>query len=222
MIRPLDLKTGNGWAVVLAAFMGLGLMAWQTYEDRAERQADRAAMAERAALPVERWYVVWGVFVPDFVEGEDPFIVYDREIRQPFQASWIVEMHPVGAPNDFAVCTGSGANYYEPKETLPDTGVRLFAFYMDKRCDVPPGKYVLESRWTLMPEGYPVKVLQKSSNIFTVLPRGAQTYVTPEQVEKLETDLTGVKGESGDKGLKGDKGDRGPKGDPGSDGTSAQ
>lgn len=213
MIKHLDMKTGNGWAIALAGIIGIGLMVWQTHQYRVERRAENAAMAEREALPVERWYVVRGVFVPDFVQGEDPFIVYDREIRQPFQATWIVEMHPVGDANDFAICTGSGSNYYEPKETLPDSGVKLFAFYMGKKCDVPPGEYILETRWTLTPAGFPAKTLQKSSNIFTILPPGAQTYVTPEQVEKLEADMIGVKG---------DKGDQGPKGDPGADGTPAQ
>jgi hypothetical protein len=182
MIAKHHIKTGNTAAIVLAIIASTLLFLWNDYSRHSE---ERAEQARREAVLPDQWFVVRNIAIPDFVQGADPLITYSREIRQPFIGEWIAEVHGVSASNDFPICVGSGRANYTPKETLPDAGV-LLSWYMGKDCRLEPGKYVIDTTWRILPEGYPPKVIQFASNPFAVRPVGSQLYVSPSQVEKLE------------------------------------
>jgi hypothetical protein len=181
MISSKSLKQGNMAAILLALVTVLIILAWQQYSFRSIREARYNAYL--AAVP-EEWFVVRNVAVPDFIEGTDPLISYAREIRKQFVAQWIVEVHPVGVKDNFAICTGSGVNNYEPFEQMPENGVTL-SWFIGKNCNLKQGKYILDATWSIMSEDMPPKVVRFGSNPFMVLPRGSQLYLTPEQVQKL-------------------------------------
>lgn len=139
----------------------------------------------RNALPASDWLTVNNISVPDFVQGEDPAVIYDREIKKVFSGTWNVEVHGSTASNNYAVCSGSGTNLYKPEEALPESGVTL-SWLIGRICDLPEGQYNLEANWEIRPEGYPPKQYAATSNIFRVLPKGAQLFIEPEQVEQLD------------------------------------
>lgn len=136
------------------------------------------------AAPVSDWFIANEIHIPPHVEGENPFMTYDREVLKPFVGTWVVDIRAVGVKTA-AVCTGSGTSKYEPDEPVPANGVTL-SWYIGKDCKLPPGEYVAETDWEIRPEGYPTKHERRVSNVFQVLPRGSQLYVSPEQVQKLE------------------------------------
>ena len=78
--------------------------------------------------PATDWFVVRNVSVPDFIAGSDPPVNYDRVIKKEFFGRWSVEVHGTTQSTNYAICTGSGQNHYEPTETLPDTGVSMSWF----------------------------------------------------------------------------------------------
>ena len=163
------------WAVIIGAAMLTGYIQYQ-------KSAQESA-------PATDWFVVRGISVADFVQGENPPVVYDRVIKKPFDATWSAEIHNAAAGPDYAICSGSGTNFYEPKETLPETGVNMSWFIGAeawKLCSLNEGQYVIKTRYEMRPSGYPIKYYEATSNIFRVLPRGAQLYVTPKQVDQLE------------------------------------
>lgn len=161
----------DAYAFFVGAAIFAGWLAWSN--------------AVRESTPATEWFSVRNISVPDFVKGDDPAVVYDREIRQPFSATWNVEVHPATASSDYPVCTGSGTNLYKPNETLPENGVTL-SWLVGRVCDLPEGQYNLEVNYEIRPAGYPAKQYSATSNIFRVLPEGAQLYVAPEQVQQLE------------------------------------
>lgn len=157
-------------STLLAAIVAFGIVyAW-----------DIIAKSAKEAEPAENWYVVRNVYVGDFEEGNTkPPVIYDREIRRPFIGDWVVEVHPVGRQEN--VCpNSSGRSHYDSNDELPAAGVTL-EWYLGKPCLIPPGQYVMVTYWTIRAPNYPDKVLTVSSNVFTVFPKGAQLYLTPEQ-----------------------------------------
>ena len=139
--------------------------------------------------PATDWFVVRNVSVPDFIAGSDPPVNYDRVIKKEFFGRWSVEVHGTTQSTNYAICTGSGQNHYEPTETLPDTGVSMSWFMgVDgwKKCSLKEGQYVLEITYLITPQGYPEKLYTATSNIFRVAPEGSQLYVTPEQTRTLK------------------------------------
>jgi hypothetical protein len=82
------------------------------------------------------------------------------------------------------VCVGSGVGLYKPDKKIKP-GVTL-SWFLNKSCDILPGEYIAVGTWTLQPRGYPDKTIIYTSNPFSVLPAGAQIFISPEQVQKLE------------------------------------
>lgn len=146
----------------------------------------------KAERPATDFFEVKNLNVPDFIEGAiDVPIVYEREIKEPFPGSWVVEVHSTSPGLDFVTCSGSGERNYKPKSPLPPPGPSLSWFigetgWAECQKKLTAGQYYLAPSWEMRPEGYPVKHYSATSNIFIVLPKGSQSYVTPEQVEQLE------------------------------------
>lgn len=183
------MKEGNVAAVIIAVLMAFGIWQWQTSKTHTEFIDKQIAtvneMIKREETPARNWFLVRNVNVPDFIEGEDPLIVYDREISKHFFATWNVEIREINSNGEINICEGSGSSSYEPSDKLPHPGVRL-SWYIGKDCHLKPGTYVMQTTWEMRPPGYPTKETSFTSNQFEVLPVGSQRYITPEQVEKIE------------------------------------
>lgn len=150
MKRFFNDVVGLGLAVVI-------VLGWSYYR---EWQKDKV-------LP-EEWFIIRQVSVADFSAGtNDAPVVYDREIRRAFEGDWIVKV--ITVPDNHFVCSGNGANYYEPQDKVPEIGV-TFKWFVGKDCDLSPGQYALRVHYKLRVPGYPEKSLDVSSNVFRVLP----------------------------------------------------
>lgn len=117
--------------------------------------------------PVDWWFTSTDLQIPDFKNGDDPVITFSREIKAPFTGKWKVELHT--EEGDLVEnCQGSGENDYRvsPKRTM---SVTLFDWWMDREaCDLPAGRYYVDTTWRITPNNYPEKVHRRTSNIFTV------------------------------------------------------
>lgn len=123
---------------------------------------------QKGKVPPEDWFTIRQVSVADFAAGtDDAPVVYDREIRRPFEGDWIVKV--IAIPDNVLVCSGSGTNYYEPQDKVPEIGV-TFDWFVGKDCRLAPGQYALRVHYKLRVIGYPEKYLDVSSNVFRVLP----------------------------------------------------
>lgn len=122
----------------------------------------------RGHAPASDWFIVRQLFISDFPHGHTGApVVYDRLIIKPFNAQWVVEI--TDAATKGLVCTGSGANHYDVRDQLPDTGV-TFEWFVGKDCHLPPGQYIARAYWRIFPKGYPEKEQSITSNVFTVTP----------------------------------------------------
>lgn len=178
----IDLKKGNVPALIIAVIVSAGGIYWQQVRFQRDQTAQEAALK---ATPVETFFEVKNVSVPNFIEGENPIIIYDRVIKKPFMGFWNVEAHMIDAVTDFNYCSGSGSALYTVKEKLPPSGIKL-DWFMGKDCHLPAGKWVLKTNWEIDAEGYPKKFETFTSNIFTIAPKGSQLFLTPEQSNKLQ------------------------------------
>ncbi|MDP8995917.1 MAG: hypothetical protein M3O03_02785 [Pseudomonadota bacterium] len=159
--------TDNVKPLVLAVCISAAILYWQQSSYEQARVANEAALK---AVLAETFFEVKSVAVPDFKEGENPLIIYDRTIKKPFFGFWNVEVHQVGADTDYNYCSGSGSANYEPHETLPKVGVKL-DWFIGKDCALPVGQYRLQMNWQIHADGYPSKIETISSNIFKVSPK---------------------------------------------------
>ena len=114
-------------------------------------------------LDPEDFMVVNKVYVPDFPPWIDVEMIYDRIIRQNFEATWTVTIE--NAITGVIVCKGSDTSQYRVDEKLPAITLE---WYIGKSCDLEPGKYFLSTLWEL-DNGV---LIDNTSNVFTVLPGG--------------------------------------------------
>ncbi len=177
----IDFKTGNFRALIIAVVVSAAGISWQQASYRKEQISQIKILNE---TPTDTFFEIKNVSVPNFIEGENPFIVYDRQIKKTFTGYWNVEAHMLAGSTDYNYCSGSGSALYTPKETLPKVGVSL-EWFIGKDCHLTAGQWVLQANWEIHAEGYPPKFQTYTSNIFTVLPKGSQLFVTPEQSAKI-------------------------------------
>jgi hypothetical protein len=126
------------------------------------------------SIPPTEWFEVSELFVPDHEVGDDPLVVYDREIKTPFQGFKAVEVERRDGSLDrerfLASCVGSGLDFYNPDDSLDPASV-TWSWFIGRPCVVPPGTYRLVATWDMRsPEFDPVKRYKVLSNVFTVHP----------------------------------------------------
>lgn len=139
-----------------------GVDRYQSYQRSLEQQRKQDA-------PVTDWMIVRDVVFPDYIEGNDPLILYDRQIVREFTGKWFVVLHPKSLPDSVA-CHGDGEFRYQPNIVIPDKRM-LMSIFVGKDCDLIPGEYFGEVRWEVKPDGYPMKPLVISIPAFKVLPK---------------------------------------------------
>lgn len=179
----IDLKKGNLQAAILAFVVGVGLLYFQQHAIEQGRQNRELILA---AEPAASFFEIKNLAIPNFIAGTDPQITYDRVVKKTFSGTWNVEVHLAGDKSDYSFCTGSGVNEYALSPEGKDANVSL-SWFMGKDCHLPPGQYFLQANWEIRPDGYPTKRESYSSNLFRVLPIGSELFITPSQIEKLNS-----------------------------------
>lgn len=157
------------YAFIFAAALLAGWYAWNEAAKKNE--------------PVENWLVVKNISIPDFIEGENPIIIYDREQRRDATIRRNVDIHHAGNIDGDPVC--SGRSVRASGTATQDVNILLSEF-VSNSCSPPEGVYVAQASWIVLAKGYMPKRLTYVSNVFRVLPKGSLSYVPPEQVQQLE------------------------------------
>lgn len=139
------------------ALVAVGLvLAWVSYQ----------AVWPNVA-PASYWFQVDRVEVLDAEALAPPPMIVERQIRRAFRATWVVTVMREGAKGFYTFCTARGENDYWPGNALPDV-LNLDWWTWPHQCQLPAGRYVVNTVWTLNPVGYPAKEVRIRSNIFTV------------------------------------------------------
>ena len=120
---------------------------------------------ERNRAPVEDYFEIRQLAVPDFHIGEDPKIVYDRSIHKPFRGEWAASLEVVGTL--YQSCANSATVDYSPDRKLPDGGPSL-SWFMGKPCFLTAGDYRLSVCWVIEREDATPAKLCKHTEPFTV------------------------------------------------------
>ena len=124
--------------------------------------------AQKENAPARDWFVVENIFIPSFIEGENPVMTYSFTVLRETRGLWRIEIFETKQSQETsaAVCVGSGIGNYKPGKG-PKSGVTL-EWFMGKDCKLPAGEYVAVATWTLQPKGYPEKIVTYVSNPFVV------------------------------------------------------
>jgi hypothetical protein len=137
----------------------LGIFAWMYGHDLKERLTGN-----------ENWYDVQSVVVLDAPEGQVPRMSVTRFIHKPFTAEWVATVRALTTDGLVTMCVGTGRSQYLPEAKLP-SDIDL-TWWLGKPCPLTPGKYKVDTHWTLEIPGYqgPREVTARS-NIFVVTPK---------------------------------------------------
>ena len=125
--------------------------------------------------PASNWLRVDEIVVRDAQIGEDPRIVYRREILRDYPATFIASVFRFADKTDPIgkfYCSGQGGSNYKAGRKLPPSAITL-SWLMNREsnpCIFTRGLYRLTISYTITPDGYPPKVFSVDSNYFLVPP----------------------------------------------------
>lgn len=120
------------------------------------------------------YFEVEKIQVSNFSQGSawsDVDVSYPRVIHRTVEGDWRVEMHPVKKRKilDDVACSGSGTHTYKIGSKLRESEISL-EWYLGNQCIVPPGEYILLTRWDFRPNEITTKRVEQISNVFRVFP----------------------------------------------------
>lgn len=126
------------------------------------------AERQRELVPALSWFQVNEVFVPDHVQGQDPVLVYDRNVLEPFEGFVIVEVQEQASSGVWiTTCSGSTIRDFNPREVIENNTVS-WEWFIGNACEVEPGQYRLRVTYTMTRPGWPAKRVFVLSNQFNV------------------------------------------------------
>lgn len=134
--------------------------------------------------PVENWFVVRNISIPDFVEGENPIMIYDHEQRREAAIRRNVDIHHADNLKGDPICSGRSVRTSGPTVNGMDVNIP-FSEFVASICAPKEGSYVANVSWLVAPEGYKLKWLRHTSNVFKVLPKDVVPF-TQQDKEQLE------------------------------------
>ncbi len=154
-------------AGAVASVLVLYLYASWVETSKVAEQREVAQM--RSLAPVNEWLTVKDIYVEDAFNGEDPLVVGDRIIHKKFPADWTVEIQRVEKSVFYLHCTGNGHNNYNIDDNLPNE-IKLMGWWAQvPECKLPAGRYRACTSWEIQPPGYPTKIQEKCSNVFSII-----------------------------------------------------
>lgn len=120
-----------------------------------------------ALLPASLWFSAI-IRVPDHRVGDNPIVQYQRIIRKFAVLTWNVEIvRDEAEAGKQQYCVGSGVNIYAPDEAK-SSPLPLAKFAGVERCDLPSGRYVMNTCWHWSLWGIYPKAFCTQSNRFIV------------------------------------------------------
>lgn len=117
--------------------------------------------------PTSFWFEVRSVHINDTVAGTPATMDVDRTVHRPFHARWVAEVERETDGAFAAACTASGENNYNPEAAFP-TPLDLDWWTWPIECRPGPGRYQVETRWTIVSPFWPDKEIVFRSNTFTI------------------------------------------------------
>lgn len=141
----------------ILTLVGLGGLTWREVPLMVMLSASLLIMVDgslafrREHEPVEAYYEVKQLDVPDFIQGEDPVITFDRVVRREFNGRFVAELRMNGTLQPVFGCVGSATVNYTPDKKLPVEGPRLswFLWLEPGQCSPPVGAYFLHACWNI-------------------------------------------------------------------------
>lgn len=137
----------------------------------------QALEIQRDLTPATSWLRVSRLHVYDAWEGEPPFMDVDRTIVHPFVGEWQSTVRIVSDGTNSFACLAEGKAAYSTDARLPPN-LTLDWWTYPAKCRPPPGRYRLDTTWTIKPPGYPVKELTQRSNVFEI-------HALPDAIRRL-------------------------------------
>lgn len=126
------------------------------------------ASRQREMVPALAWFQVNEVFVPDHQQGQDPVLVYDRNVLEPFEGFVIAEVQEQAQSGVWiTMCSGSSIRDFHPNEVIENNTVS-WSWFIGNACEVEPGQYRLRVTYTMSRPGWPAKRVFVLSNQFNV------------------------------------------------------
>lgn len=126
------------------------------------------AERQRDLVPALAWFQVNEVFVPDHEMGQDPVLVYDRNVLEPFEGFVITEVQRQADSGVWiTVCSGTTIRSFDPGELIENNTVS-WSWFIGNACEVRPGAYRLRITYTMTRIGWPAKRTFVLSNQFVV------------------------------------------------------
>jgi hypothetical protein len=173
----------------------LKLSEWKTYE-RIRRFALEFAIAwllftavvlsynyikqqQRELAPLDEYFIVRQIAVPNFPVGQNPVMIYDRTVNKQFRGHYTVEVQEAGTLQPIEECTGSFDINYDPDKQLPEGGPTLF-WFIGHPCNIPIGPYRLQACWDVYRENASTIHYCRPSAIFNVF--------DPSNMEQMNTE----------------------------------
>lgn len=118
-----------------------------------------------ANYPISQWFHPIELSVPNYRDGENPYIIYKREVLRDFTAGWSVEVMRVNDTGVAFVCSWYGQHVYSTGDHAEVMKVKRF---IAPNCELPPANYKIVLSWRIYRDGFPDANLKLESNVFTV------------------------------------------------------
>lgn len=119
-------------------------------------------------VPPSVWLDVRSIEVQDATVGASPKMRVDRIIKSDFVATWLVEVEKDIGPGFAVYCSARGESAYRTDAALP-TPLTLDWWTYPSKCNLPAGRYRVETVWLINVPFVPEKTVRVMSNVFTVL-----------------------------------------------------
>lgn len=180
-MSTLDPKTANWHVFIFVAIIGFLGLGVQQYLQEQWREAKNAE-------PIENWFEVKSIHVPDFSvdEAREAKVTYgDRQVKRgPVNYQWTVKAEAVPEDRNF-LCVASGRRDARQGEQIPSVPITDFM-----NCKWREGDFRLDHSWAIDRPGYAMKVYRQSSNVFHVRPPGTEPYVSEKQfIEQVQQEV---------------------------------
>ena len=111
------------------------------------------------------------VYVPDFVVGDNPLLIYDTEKKQTFNGDFTVE---IKTSDGDIMCRGYENNITYSRDDIISPERTSLVWFLGNQVppdcykDLEPGLSYMEVNYTIRVEGFPDRYYKIKSNFFTI------------------------------------------------------
>ena len=147
----------------------------------------RVAEYRKQSMPIGDWFEVRQFYIPDFAVGDDPLVLLDVAVTEKLASKTVIAIRDLTmSARSPADCIVTSKVNLSPEQNDGIKAVTLSSLLGNAKCTLGEGEHVMEITWAVERDGYEPATVNKISNIFTVIPRGAQRYITEEEQMKIQ------------------------------------